>query len=108
MEPVPAEDTEVFRFLVDDKEAGLKGEGSCGDRLYASCELQHYCRYKGICGSQSPVRRERSRVVEWDVNVVTVGKIGDVDGYRVECMVYIQHCAPRFGLERDDARRVGL
>ncbi|KAF6139870.1 hypothetical protein GIB67_009717 [Kingdonia uniflora] len=37
-----------------------------------------------------------------------VGEIGDVDGCRVECALYIQHYAPRFGLERDDARRVGL
>ncbi|KAF6135574.1 hypothetical protein GIB67_015427 [Kingdonia uniflora] len=36
------------------------------------------------------------------------GDIGDVDCRRVECVVYIQHCAPRFGLERDDARRVSL
>ncbi|KAF6138881.1 hypothetical protein GIB67_018612 [Kingdonia uniflora] len=32
MEPVLVEYTEVFGILVDDKEAGLKGEESCGDR----------------------------------------------------------------------------
>ncbi|KAF6162507.1 hypothetical protein GIB67_003053 [Kingdonia uniflora] len=36
MEPVLAEYTEVFEILVDDKEAGLKGEGSCGDSWVSS------------------------------------------------------------------------
>ncbi|KAF6138883.1 hypothetical protein GIB67_018614, partial [Kingdonia uniflora] len=41
----------------------------------------------GVCLnvlSQSPVRRERSWVMEWDANAVTEGEIGDVDGCRVE------------------------
>ncbi|KAF6162590.1 hypothetical protein GIB67_003136 [Kingdonia uniflora] len=44
----------------------------------------------------------------WVLPGCAEGEIGDVDGCRVECVVYIQHCAPRFGLERDDVRRVGL
>ncbi|KAF6172031.1 hypothetical protein GIB67_029449 [Kingdonia uniflora] len=126
MEPISAEDTEVFKFLVDDKEASLKGDGSCGDRgrsgeglkvrpieitvkvgnvlVQTSCSEDEFERTSegetfarivtiafvigairlpkfdfdwerdtlyGVC-LESPVRRERSRVVEWDANAIAV------------------------------------
>ncbi|KAF6170739.1 hypothetical protein GIB67_015691 [Kingdonia uniflora] len=138
MKPIPAEDTEVFGFLIDEKEAGLKGEVSYGDRSDFDWEGDApYGFCPGCVGSGMRMLSQFAEVgsvrrlgmlvgfmesFEVDISVDLrghlfeylefvedeEGEIGDVDGCRVECVVNIQHCAPRFGLERDDARRVGL
>ncbi|KAF6158921.1 hypothetical protein GIB67_012338 [Kingdonia uniflora] len=191
MEPVPVEDTEVFGFLADDKEAGLKdmyhgwisGRGGEGlkvrpieitgkvgnvlvqtsrsedefertlegetfirmvtitfvigairlpisdfdwerDAPYGACLDVRSFEYARIAFSQSrfSIFRDSSRNRFVNASRVSVldflklnnastltslsllkanwamksceGEIGDVDGCRVECVVYIQYCAP--------------